>query len=433
MADDVHSTPTGVRVWADEVDLGVFPTGAPVDGGPRGTLHRVALPVATTASTLRVEVAEVAERLTQDWYSAQPTTMPVSFADIDAGEGFRFAPATGIDPGCRDDLVTIAGHDVPVRVSGDLDDALARRPLTLTGCEQVDTPGGDWPIHTAAGATSGLDLDQLVLESPRPVAAPPTLDDVVVTSQNDTEIDIVIPAAADDRWLVLGQSHNLGWRLSIDGVDQGDPLVIDGFGNGWFVPAGTEQEAELRWTPQDLVDWTLRASALFVVFVVVLAWRGRRDGPHPCIGRIDGPPRPQLGPVPLLEPDRRALLPRRTALSYAVLVTVATVVNLPQWPLLLAIGLGALAYGGLRHPRVGSLAPLLAAGALGGAAMAVMYEQRRYRRPPDFVWPQQFDEVHILGVVAVLLLLVEYVRAAAAPAGAGPADPRRVRPERSPG
>ena len=69
---------------------------------------------------------------------------------------------------------------------------------------------------------------------------------------------------------------------------------------------------------------------------------------------------------------------------------------------------------------------------LGVATLAVLYEQRRYRRPPDFVWPQQFDEVHILGVLAVLLLLVEYVRAAAAPAGPSAVMAGAVRPGRWP-
>jgi hypothetical protein len=358
--------------------------------------------------------------------------MPGAIAEGDAGEGFRFAPPRGIDGRCRGGLLTVDGHAVPVRVEGDPADALERRALAMESCASVATSAGDVPVTTAAGAETGIDLDQVVLASPRPVAAAPALDPVVVASQTDTEIDVVIPAADDDRWLVLGQSHNLGWRLSIDGVDQGDPVVVDGFGNGWFVPAGAEQAAELRWTPQGLVDWTLRVSGLFVVFVLVLAWRGRRDGPHPSGGRVDGPDRPGLGPVPLLDRDRRALLPGRTALAYGVLVAVATAVNLPQWPLLLALGLGALTYGGLRHPRVGSLAPLLAAGSLGVATLAVLYEQRRYRRPPDFVWPQQFDEVHILGVLAVLLLLVEYVRAAAAPAGPSAVMPGAVRPGRWP-
>jgi hypothetical protein len=47
------------------------------------------------------------------------------------------------------------------------------------------------------------------------------------------------------------------------------------------------------------------------------------------------------------------------------------------------------------------------------AALYVMAEQIKLRHPPDFVWPRQFDEVHILGVVAILLLAGEYIRMAA--------------------
>ena len=44
-----------------------------------------------------------------------------------------------------------------------------------------------------------------------------------------------------------------------------------------------------------------------------------------------------------------------------------------------------------------------------------MIEQILERHPPDFVWPKQFAEFHVLGVLTILLLAVEYVRSAMAP------------------
>jgi hypothetical protein len=44
-----------------------------------------------------------------------------------------------------------------------------------------------------------------------------------------------------------------------------------------------------------------------------------------------------------------------------------------------------------------------------------MIEQVLERHPPDFVWPKQFSEFHVLGVLTILLLAVDYVRSAMAP------------------
>ena len=44
-----------------------------------------------------------------------------------------------------------------------------------------------------------------------------------------------------------------------------------------------------------------------------------------------------------------------------------------------------------------------------------MVEQRRFRHPPDFVWPQQFENVHVLAVLALLLLFADYLRSALRP------------------
>ncbi|MEZ5166925.1 MAG: hypothetical protein R2695_10695, partial [Acidimicrobiales bacterium] len=51
----------------------------------------------------------------------------------------------------------------------------------------------------------------------------------------------------------------------------------------------------------------------------------------------------------------------------------------------------------------------------GSTALAIMWEQHRYRYPPDFGWPQQYADLHVYGVVAILLLVVDYGVAAARP------------------
>ncbi len=418
VADDLHSVPTALRVWADGADLGEFPTGMALTDAAPGTTREVVLPVSSTATTLTIEVVRADERLTRDWYSNSFTAMPVAIAEAGAGGPFRFREPQDLDGECREDLVTLDGQPIAVRIDGSAADAMARRELSLIGCGSTLVGAGDVGVTTAAGATTGIDIDQLVLRSPRGLPTVAALEDPTVVDSTDTRYRVRIPASATDRWLVLGQSRNDGWRLTIDGDDQGDASVVDGFANGWLIPAGGQLDVELRWTPQRLVDSTLRISAVFVLLTLVLGWRGRRDTPHPDGERVDGPALPSLGPTPILHVDRSGIVGVRPAVLTAVAVAVVTALNLPQAPWL-ALGLAGVFYASVRAPRVGSVAPLAAAACLGIATLAIMYEQRRFRRPPDFVWPQQFEEVHILGVLAVLLLLVDYIRGAIAPRGPG--------------
>tara|TARA_Y100000590_G_scaffold250715_1_gene281618 strand:- start:1071 stop:1244 length:174 start_codon:yes stop_codon:yes gene_type:complete len=41
---------------------------------------------------------------------------------------------------------------------------------------------------------------------------------------------------------------------------------------------------------------------------------------------------------------------------------------------------------------------------MAGAAALITVEQVRHRHPRDFVWPQFFDHLHVLGVLAAVLL-----------------------------
>jgi len=86
-------------------------------------------------------------------------------------------------------------------------------------------------------------------------------------------------------------------------------------------------------------------------------------------------------------------------------------VNLPTgrpWHLLAAPALAAAAAAAVRLRSARGLLPLLASASLGVTALYVLIQQYRFRYPPDFVWPQQFEAVHILGVLAILCLAADY-------------------------
>ncbi|MFQ5558467.1 MAG: hypothetical protein ACE5GB_13305, partial [Acidimicrobiales bacterium] len=121
-----------------------------------------------------------------------------------------------------------------------------------------------------------------------------------------------------------------------------------------------------------------------------------------------GPERPIIDAIPVVDRSRHTV-GRLPAAVGALAATAMSAANLARWPWS-ALAIGALVYLALRSDRLTSSLPLLSALSLGVAALYVMYRQRTDRPPPDFAWPRQFEDVHVLGVLAVLLMLAEYLR-----------------------
>ena len=221
-----------------------------------------------------------------DWYSGLPVDLPVGLVEIDG------LPVPAIDlflqDSCRDDLLMLDGEPVAVRVVGPVEDAVARKPLSIEPCGlPVRLEAGEHHLETTPGRLTGIDIDRLVLRSGTAVSpvVSELLPHVAVLDWNRTSRDLEISAQGSPFWLVLGESFSEGWQLSSDDatVDPA-PVLIDGFANGWLIdPAGHEGglALHLEWTPQRLVRIGLAVSlltALACLFLVRMGPRRRRRG-----------------------------------------------------------------------------------------------------------------------------------------------------------
>ena len=408
VVDELHSTPKAVEVLVDGYEVGYLDLdlSATAAGAEPGNTFTAAVAMPMAGTRVRLVFDSVDERLTREWYSNGFVALPVSVSEVRIGEermqGFS---DTAVDTGCRDDLVFVDGLAVPVRVTGSAADALARRELRVEGCAPAALRPPESLIMTAPGSRTGLDIDQLVLEGPR-LAPPPSdgIGPVDAVRHSDTAYTVRVPPRDNDRWLALGQSHNRGWHASVGGTDLGPPIVIDGFANGWLLPAGEAAVVELRWTPQRLVDWALRLSVLAVVAAALIAWRGRPDRPGPA------PARSESSRLMLRLPWHTETSVRPSAAvtgAAAAAVTALAALSLPYWHVL-APAAGVVVVLALRHRRLWWLAPMVSALSLGCAALFVLIQQYRFHYPPDFSWPTRFETVHILGVAAILALAADY-------------------------
>lgn len=401
VTDGRHSVPSELLISVDGDEVARIELPELEDHGDLGATTTV--PVSfppTEGEVLEVEVTAVREVVSIDWTEARPLAHPVAIASLDVpGISLGAAPER-LDTGCRDDLLSVAGEPVPIRVSGDTEDAFAGRALQVEVCTDgpVQLPPGRQEIIAARGVDTGVDIDKLALWSPspdpHPEPAPPGA--VEVTGQRPHAISARLTDLDPDRpvWLILGQNLSTGWTATADGVDLGPPRLVDGFANGWMLdPPDSEVVVELRFAPQRDVNLALALSALGVVLCVALLVLSRGD-------------RPAIAVAPPGSIDLR----RRYAGSRpAPLVAIATALGVGAAtalfaPLPIAIGLAVVTGVGATFRQARPVIALLPAGMLTLAALYVLAWQIRHSILPGMEWVQEVERAHPVALAAILAL-----------------------------
>ncbi|MDH4170634.1 MAG: alpha-(1-_3)-arabinofuranosyltransferase, partial [Acidimicrobiia bacterium] len=419
--DNWHSVPTAVslRVDGGEPIRLVVPSVSDTSEPFSTTRVEIPMPQAMTGTRFELTIDEVREVLTKDWYSSNPISMPVGIVEIEELADTVTVPEQ-IDGRCRDDLVQVDGQPVSVQLEATTVSALEREPMLVRSCppdEQVVMGGGERLIETTRGRVTGVDVDRLAFLSKgtAPVDQPPS-PTVTVVDSDRTELTLDLEPTAEASWLVLGQSHNEGWVAS--GLPGGgQPTLVSGFANGWRVDAHPDDTVRvtLTWTPQRTVNRAIVISLLLVLLAMMLLVVGRPD--RGAAHRMDR--QPAWG------------APLRGEVSTPVLVVacvamgIFALLNLPEWHWS-ALAMMAVLWLTVRGSAWARRLPgLAAAGSLLIAGSYTTIEQYRHRYPPDFGWPQFFDAVHVVGVLAVLFLAVDVVAGVLAPPPPETAEDRR--------
>jgi arabinofuranan 3-O-arabinosyltransferase len=424
VADRKHSVPTEVEVWVDGDVVAVVPLPEIVDGETQNSTATVdvELPEPVTGSSFRFRFTGVRPVVTNDWVSDNEIEQPVAIAEIGLPADPVPALPDTFDSGCREDLLTIGGEPVPVRITGPTATLLAGDPLPVTSCG--DTPltltAGEHEIVTTEGETTGLDIDRLVLRSaaggeadpsdttlvdaapapPGGTTPPPTVE-VVDDGHDHSRVEVTGATPGEPFWLVLGQSQNPGWAATAEGEDLGESVLVDGFANGWLVtPTSEAFEVEMRFAPQQRVDIALVISLVAAVVCLALLWRRPREVVR--------------APSSLAEPYSTVLAFRYDGALPTRRLAVWTGLGMGAVGLLLAgpaVGLviGVVAGLGARHETFRRYLLLASPLAMALCAAYVIYIQFRWSPMPSFEWPIEMRRVHPVGWLAVLLLVTDVV------------------------
>lgn len=430
LADGAHSVPTRLRIVGDGESrtVDVPEVADREEAGATAAVTARFDPL--TTDELRVVVEEIRPVESVEYYSEAPGVLPIGVAELGVPGVTRPASPAAMASPCREDLLELDGEPIGVRVTGSTADAEARAALALEPCGgaagAVAVGAGDHVLRAAPGEETGIDVDRLVLRSD---AAGPTTDDagadagaargeapeLETVGSGRTSLDLQVSGASEPFWVVLGQSHNLGWTATVDGgAALGEPTLIDGYANGWYVDPRGEQDLalHLEWEPQRRVRAALVVSGAFLASCLgIVAWGWRRR--EPASGPVTAGASPGAGEVELSSPwtwgGGRLRRGQAVVLTLAGAAAAALVVS----PLAGAV-VGVVVAVAMALQLVGRGGrPLLVGGAVVayGLAVGLIVARQLWRGglEADFEWPSYFPASHVLAWIGLALLAVDVV------------------------
>lgn len=421
-SDAEHSRPTRMVVSAGGVRRVVPLPAIPVTrgAGSETTVHVSFPPV--RGRVLQLTFTKVAVRDTLSYETSLETALPIGVAEVGIpGVPPDRLPAS-IPAVCRQNLLRVDGRPVPLEITGSTAAALAGDGLrvSLCGGERAIRLGpGLHLLQAAEGAVTGLNLDQLALDSapggaamPEPgngsLAPPagtgsPGAPRVKVLSQSATSLHLEVSGARRPFLLVLGQSMNAGWSASTTGGTLGPHVLVDGFANGWLVrpaaaaAAGRPFSVDLTFAPQRAVDAALVVSAVAVlacaVILLVPLLRRRRRAPGGPLSDGSVLHEGALVASPVRRSSRIALGAVLAALgAFAIAGPLAGAV-------VAVVSLLAMAL-----PRGRLILPAAATAVLVAGALTVAVGEHVDRYLPGGGWPSHFSVASSLVWIALGLL-----------------------------
>jgi hypothetical protein len=459
VVDGRHSVPDRLSVATEQGDVAVEVPKLPRRDAPGASVPVTVRFPPLTGRVVTVSVLGIRPLRATDSYTGGRDTLPVALAELGI-PGARMAKAPAVMPAtCRGDLLQIDGTPVWLEVSGTTAAALsgAGSPVALCGPDSGGLALGPGTHHLVAtlGGTSGLDLDQLVLDSapgggpeagdrpgalipavPAPAAPPPggpppaagSVPTAQVVRRHATSFDVRLSFPSSEAtssgsgmapvWLVLGESINSGWQASVAGRSLGPPTLVDGFANGWLVPRaalrpGATLHVALRWAPQRAVDVALVISAAAGALCLAIVLWPRRRRAAPSAGH-DGPAVIEVAPSgddnePALD-VAGALAPgtpgRPWGPAVAVAVATAVIGAVTAGPLV-GGALGVTVLGVARARRGRAVVGMLAVSAMIGTAVAMVVIEAVGSYPGDGRWASHFEAAALLTWLALVLVAAE--------------------------
>ncbi|MFF0299256.1 alpha-(1-_3)-arabinofuranosyltransferase family protein [Streptomyces sp. NPDC004562] len=304
-------------------------------------------------------------------------------------------------------VVAVDGELYETGARGTVRDLVERRRIDVTPCQRGREEAGvrlSAGEHRVEGGDAGpLALTGVTLTHGTVAEAPASARELTVRDWLGDRRTLSVGSGAAS-YLTMYENFNDGWRATLDGEEL-TPVRLDGWQQGWRIPAGAGGTVRLSYEPAATYEAGLIGSAVGLALLVGLVlWRRREPN--------------QEGPLPA--PPLPGLWPGTVALT-VVAVLVA------GWPALLVPGLALLAWR--RH----TLLVPLAFAALAGAGIVAAVGAGEPVGAGRGAFGHTAQLLALLGLFAALVSVRERPEETRAPAGGPPDGPLPDLPHRERG
>ncbi|GGR65072.1 coagulation factor 5/8 type [Nocardioides luteus] len=246
--------------------------------GEDGTVE---LPRAWRTDRLKILVTETDAAYDQPSSLADASEVPVGITELRIND--RPLGKGRLEAGCADGpRIEVGDRQVRTSVSGSLSDLLRGVDVHLKVCDKdpVELEPGENTLLAQPG--TALRVDSLELSADVIPDAEPPVPVSVERDDRDAAVSATVSAEPYDRVLVLPQNINPGATATLDGETLRAQRV-DGWQQGWIVPAGASGEVRFGFAPDGAYRAGLIAGGIGAAIVLALAlvtsWRRRGTPP----------------------------------------------------------------------------------------------------------------------------------------------------------
>ncbi|MBC2901540.1 alpha-(1-_3)-arabinofuranosyltransferase domain-containing protein [Streptomyces cupreus] len=236
-------------------------------------------------------------------------------------------------------VLAVDGELYETSVRGTVRDLMERRPVDVTPCPEagLELPSGSHRVE--AGDAGPLTVTAVTLTRGSVPDSPAAGRELGVRDWLGDRRELTVGSGAA-AYLTMYENFNDGWRAELDGKEL-TPVRLDGWQQGWRIPAGEGGTVELAYEPSVTYEAGLIGSGVGLAALVGLAlWRRREpnpDDPQP----LPPPPGLWLGTVAL------TLVAAVIAGWFALLVPALALLARRRHELLVPVALLALAVAGV--------------------------------------------------------------------------------------
>ncbi|MCV6971246.1 DUF3367 domain-containing protein [Mycobacterium bohemicum] len=297
----------GLRVLAGRSPLPARPTMVAVNLGDGPQVRELGGDQPQTLS-LRPRVTDTVTISLLDWQDIIDRNAlgfdqlkPPGLAEVAVlgSDGNAIAPADGprnrarrVSVGCDDGpVIAIAGRFVHTRIDTTVGALLDGDPVPALPCEggPIALPPGHQELLISPGAQFVVDGAELTASADSPSAATVPAP---VLAWGEGRRQVRAPASARPRLLVIPESINPGWVARTGTGARLTPVAVNGWQQGWVVPAGDAGTITLTFASNGLYRAGLAVGLALLPLLAALAfWRTRRRGDDeepPARPRVSG-------------------------------------------------------------------------------------------------------------------------------------------------